>query len=153
MHAIRRVPVILAALALVLTALAFATAPPAGADAVTVQLLHNNDGESQILTSEEGFGGIARFANLITNLRADAAAEGHDTILVSSGDNFLAGPEFQVGVVDDVFYDAVALNRMGYDAMAIGNHEFDFGPDVLEDFISSFGNPPTWVSTNLDFSA
>ena len=103
MPAVRRVPVILAALALVFTALAFATAPPAGAQAVTVQLLHNNDGESQILTSEEGFGGIARFANLITNLRADAAAEGYDTILVSSGDNYLAGPEFQVGVVDDGF--------------------------------------------------
>jgi 5'-nucleotidase len=37
--------------------------------------------------------------------------------------------------------------------MAIGNHEFDFGPDVLADFIESFGaNRPPFVSANLDVS-
>lgn len=36
--------------------------------------------------------------------------------------------------------------------MAIGNHEFDFGPDVLEDFILGFDNPPPFVTDNLDFS-
>lgn len=36
--------------------------------------------------------------------------------------------------------------------MALGNHEFDFGPDTLEDFITGFKNPPPFVSANLDFS-
>src|SRR5690606_24652856 len=46
-----------------------------------------------------------------------------------------------------------ALNRIGYDAFAIGNHEFDFGPDVLADFIESFGRkPPPFLSANLDVS-
>jgi hypothetical protein len=60
-------------------------------------------------------------------------------MMVSSGDNFLAGPEFNAGVDNGIpFYDTIALDLIGYDAIAIGNHDFDFGPDVLADFISGF---------------
>jgi 5'-nucleotidase len=67
---------------------------------------------------------------------------------------FLAGPEFNASLVKGPpFYDATALSFIGYDAMAIGNHEFDFGPDVLADFIESFkGQKPIFLSANLDVS-
>jgi 5'-nucleotidase len=130
----------------------------------TLTILHNNDGESR-LTGAPGnpdFGGVARFATLVDDLRSEATrgrppadqAKRRGVVLLSSGDNFLAGPEFQASLDKGVpFFDSIALSRIGYDAFAIGNHEFDFGPDVLADFIDSFGRkPPQFVSANLDMS-
>jgi 5'-nucleotidase len=121
-------------------------------------LLHNNDGESELLESSQGspeFGGVARFATLVDDLREQAAAAGHAAVLVSSGDNYLAGPEFNASLVRGIpHFDAVALDLIGYDALAIGNHEFDFGPDVLADFIQSFDRrgQERFLSANLDLS-
>ena len=50
------------------------------------------------------------------------------------------------------FYDTIAMDLIGYEAAAIGNHEFDFGPDVLAGFIDGFVGPLPFVSANLDFS-
>ena len=125
---------------------------------ITLTIFHNNDGESQLINAGQGiedFGGIARFATLVENLRAisDGFSGKSINILLSSGDNFLAGPEFSASLTKGVpFYDSIALEIIGYDAFAIGNHEFDFGPDILEDFILSFNDPPPFVSVNLDFS-
>ncbi|MGH8775166.1 MAG: bifunctional metallophosphatase/5'-nucleotidase [Jiangellaceae bacterium] len=142
-----------------------AVAQDGGKPAFTLTILHNNDGESRLAGApgNPDFGGVARFASLVDDLR-DAATRGRapddqarrrGAVLLSSGDNFLAGPEFQASLEKGVpFYDALALREVGYDAFAIGNHEFDFGPDVLADFIDSFGkNPPPFVSANLDVSA
>ncbi len=121
-------------------------------------VLHNNDGESQLIDAGSGledFGGVARFATLVDDLRAEALGGrgARGAMLLSSGDNFLAGPEFNASLEKGVpFYDTIAMDLIGYDAMAIGNHEFDFGPDVLADFINGFNSPPPFVSANLDFS-
>jgi 2',3'-cyclic-nucleotide 2'-phosphodiesterase (5'-nucleotidase family) len=129
-------------------------APPA----YTLTILHNNDGESKLLGApgQPDFGGIARFATLVDQLRHEArTAPGRTgTVLLSSGDNFLAGPEFTASLRKGVpFYDSIGLGLIGYDAMAIGNHEFDFGPDVLADFVEGFGEDvPPFVSANLDLS-
>ena len=124
-----------------------------------VTILHNNDGESQLINAGAGeladFGGVARFKTLSDQLKAEAVAEDRGVIMLSSGDNFLPGPEFNVGQenVDNggMYYDAIALNAIGYDAFAIGNHDFDFGPDVLEEFISQVGVNAPFVSANLGF--
>lgn len=122
----------------------------------TLALLHNNDGESDLLSETvDGFGevgGIARFANVVEVLRDVIDADA--TVLVSSGDNFLAGPEFNASLEQGPpYYDALGLGLIGYDALAIGNHEFDFGPDVLAAFIASFPEPAPFLSANLDVSA
>lgn len=138
--------------------LAFSAIPAnaQGGDAFTLVILHNNDGESQLLHAGgdiQDFGGAARFATLVNNLRAQAEAQNRGVVLLSSGDNFLAGPEFNASQTKgQPFYDTIAINLIGYDAMAIGNHEFDFGPDVLADFIEGFGGSLPFVSANLDFS-
>ncbi len=122
---------------------------------LVLTIFHNNDGESQLINAGAGiedFGGIARFATLLGNLRAEAEAGPGINITLNSGDNFLAGPEFNASLQKGApYYDSIGLNRMGYDAMALGNHEFDFGPDVLEEFIISFDSPPPFVSANLVF--
>ena len=120
-------------------------------------ILHNNDGESQLIDAGSGledFGGVARFSTLVQNLRSQApATPSGGSLLISGGDNFLAGPEFNASLNAGVpFFDTLALELIGYDVAALGNHEFDFGPDVLADFLSGFVNGPTFVSANLDFS-
>lgn len=124
-------------------------------------ILHNNDGESQIINAGSGledFGGVARFKTLVDNLRAEATSGGgrgvgQGVIMLSSGDNFLAGPELNASFDNGVpYYDSTAVSLIGYDAMAIGNHEFDFGPDVLADFIEGTNGTIPFVSANLDFS-
>ena len=121
-------------------------------------VLHNNDGESQLIDAGSDlsdFGGVARFATLVENLRAGApTAPAGGSLLISAGDNYLAGPEFNASLNNGVpFYDTIAMELIGYDVAAIGNHEFDFGPDVLADFLAGFVNGPTFVSANLDFSS
>ncbi len=120
-------------------------------------LLHNNDGESQLIDAGsdlQDFGGVARFATLVENLRAAApSAPSGGSLMISAGDNYLAGPEFNASLNNGVpFYDTIAMELIGYDVAAIGNHEFDFGPDVLADFLAGFSAGPTFVSANLDFS-
>lgn len=124
----------------------------------TLQILHNNDGESQLVNAGAGleaFGGAARFAFTVDSLRD---ASGVASVLLSSGDNFLPGPEFNASLelpADALLYDAVLLQELNYDAIAIGNHDFDFGPEILERLIegTTAGSEATFLSANLDFSA
>lgn len=146
---------------------AASAAPGKGAEPVDFWLtvLHNNDGESQLIDAGPGledFGGAARFKTLVDQLKRQALNGPRPTsqrggkrgvIMLSSGDNFLAGPEFNVGVEKGVpFYDTIALDQIGYDAIILGNHDFDFGPDILADFISGYANPVPYLSANLEFS-
>lgn len=127
----------------------------------TLTLFHNNDGESQLInlgSGKEDFGGVARFKTLADQLRAEAESAFSATLFLSSGDNFLAGPEFNAGLNRKAtdssvpFYDAIAIQSIGYDALAMGNHDFDFGPDVYADFIDDIQSPIPFLSANLDFS-
>jgi 2',3'-cyclic-nucleotide 2'-phosphodiesterase (5'-nucleotidase family) len=137
---------------------------PTGASAAptkpffTLTILHNNDGESKLINApgQPDFGGAARFATVVDNLRAESAMNDRKSasVLLSSGDNFLAGPEFNASLEKGApFYDTIAMSLIGYDAAAIGNHEFDFGPEVLADFIGGFNGVLPFVSANLDFTA
>ncbi|MEM1056502.1 MAG: choice-of-anchor I family protein [Bacteroidota bacterium] len=140
---------------------------PAPDDTFTLTILHNNDGESDLLGFEvDGipYGSVARFATVVENARQRAAMETDGSILISSGDTFLPGPELNASLEDGVFYDALALGTIGYDALAIGNHEFDLGPDALEDFISTYADRAglnalpvsaraRFLSANLDVSS
>jgi 5'-nucleotidase len=113
-------------------------------------VLHNNDAESELIGDDDE-GGVARFASLVAQAKAEAAADDRAAILVTSGDNFLASPEFTASLNDGTFYDAQAVDLLGYDALAIGNHEFDFGPELLAGFVDESSSPP-FVSANLDYS-
>lgn len=127
-------------------------------------LLHNNDGESQLLPDGD-LGGIARFGSVVDRERARALEGTPDdgcseraVLTLNSGDNYLAGPEFQASLDRREeglpFYDTIALETIGYDAFAIGNHEFDFGPEVLADFIDGFDDDGApFVSANLNVRA
>ena len=123
----------------------------------SITVLHNNDGESQLIDAGAGssdFGGVARFKTLVDQTRSFYEGQGHGVLTISSGDNFLAGPEFEASRAAGTYYDALAISAINYDAVIIGNHEFDFGPNVLADFIgdAQASNATKFLSANLDFS-
>lgn len=129
----------------------------------SVTILHNNDAESKIFNLGSGaaanYGGIARFKTLVDQTRSFYEGIGHGVLTVSSGDSYLAGANFQASLDSGApgsrtFYDALGISQIRYDAVTIGNHEFDFGPDVLAEFITDAQttNATKFLSANLDFS-
>ena len=118
---------------------------------ITITILHNNDAESQLINAGSGleeYGGSARFVTLVNELKSSC----ENPILLSSGDNFIPSPELDASVTDGIFYDTRVIDKAGYAAMCIGNHEFDSGPEFLADFISSSATDFPFLSANLDFS-
>jgi 5'-nucleotidase / UDP-sugar diphosphatase len=124
-------------------------------------LLHNNDGESKLLAAGTSgdltkFGGIARFKTKIDQVRAEERRLGNAVVNVSSGDNFLAGPQWTASLnlpESEPMFDAIGMDALGYDAICLGNHDFDYGPVTLARFINSFrSNNDVFLSANLDFS-
>lgn len=121
------------------------------AHAASLTIFHNNDGESSLVPAT-GFPGAARFYTALDQARTAANGAGRDVLTISSGDNFLASSLFTASLNSGVYYDAQMLARVNYDAVVLGNHEFDFGPQVLADFIGQSGANTTFLSANLDFS-
>lgn len=130
--------------------------------AFCLTILHSNDGESALLgrsVGAETYGGAAHFASLVwkEKLRARSSCPAptrNASITVSAGNHFLAGPNFTASLANNKFYDARLIEIIGYDALAMGSHDFDFGPDILARFISQvrYRSSP-FLSANLDFSA
>lgn len=115
-------------------------------------LLHYNNPDSAMLNAGPGleeFGGAARFATVVENLRAQS---GGSSLLVSAGDGFLPSSQFDISRQNGVpFYDAVAQQLFGVQASAVGNQELDFGPEVLVQYIDSFSPQIPFLSANLGF--
>jgi 2',3'-cyclic-nucleotide 2'-phosphodiesterase (5'-nucleotidase family) len=138
----------------------FAIVPARDANEIDVEVLFNNDPESRLRRFADtgtgaNYGGAARHVALFKALANQAS--GSDALFrLNGGDNVLAGVDFQASLEKSPrapFYDSVALGRIDFDALAIGNHEFDFGPDVFAEFIDGFADSTRFVSSNLDVSA
>lgn len=95
----------------------------------TITILHTNDTHSQVEPIEAGKrdANCAGYARRMGFIERERQAD-HDLILVDAGDFSQGTPYFN-------FYhgriEMDALNRMGYDAATLGNHEFDYGLDTL----------------------
>jgi predicted extracellular nuclease/2',3'-cyclic-nucleotide 2'-phosphodiesterase (5'-nucleotidase family) len=130
---------------------------PNEVDGYRLYILHNNDGESDLLPDDDGAGSISRFGQLLIDQKQMLEqTRRQGAIALTAGDNFLASPEFTASLDKGVpFYDSIALDYIPYDVFTIGNHEFDFGPDVLADFITGIeGCEETpFLSANLVFDA
>ena len=152
----------------------------------TLQILHASDLEGGVEAIER-----AKFFAAIVDTLEDEYA---NSITLSAGDNYIPGPFYNAagdrsvfrdgGVFNNVynrFYgisgfnglregggraDITIMNLIGFDASAMGNHEFDNGPDAIESVIEEDFRSPNgpdadrWVgaqfpylSANLDFSA
>jgi len=139
-----------------LSAVFVACASTAMAD-YTLTILHTNDFHARFepinkydstckaQDNEEGkcFGGSARLATAIEAARERA----ENPVLFDGGDQFQ-------GTLFYTYYKgqltAEMMNRLGYDAMTVGNHEFDDGPEVLRGFLNAVEFPV--LMSNADVS-
>ena len=114
-------------------------------------ILHTNDTHSQIYelnpnmadTIRAGRGGFLRRINLLKEERA----KNPDLLLFDSGD-FSQGSPYYTMFKGDV--EIGLMNRMHYDAVTIGNHEFDFGLDNMTRLFKMANFPV--VCANYDFT-
>ena len=141
-----------------LTLCVLAVAAPAFSGELKLTILHTNDVHSRLaatlpfgstcnakhISENKCLGGAARHASAINSVRA----EGGNVVLLDAGDQFQ-------GTLFFTFYSGQAaaqvMNRLGYDAMAVGNHEFDNGPDTLARFAERIDFP--LLAANMDVSA
>jgi 5'-nucleotidase/UDP-sugar diphosphatase len=92
-------------------------------------VLHTNDNHGRFWHNSDGEYGMAARKTLIESIRAEVAENGGESILLSGGDINTGVPESDM---QDAVPDFVGMNLIGYDAMAVGNHEFDNSLDVLD---------------------
>ncbi|MEM7711623.1 MAG: metallophosphoesterase, partial [Pseudomonadota bacterium] len=125
----------------------------------TLHILHINDLHSRIEpinafdstcsaeddAAGECFGGVARVKTFIDGKRAEL--EGENVLVLDAGDQF-QGSLMYTTYKGDV--EAEMMDAIGFDAMAVGNHEFDDGPEQLAEFAGETSVP--LVSGNLDLS-
>lgn len=105
-----------------------------------ITILYTNDTHARLdpfpANSREfsGLGGISRRASLVKKIRAEAK----DVLLLDAGDVFQGTSWFDLygGKVD-----MELMSEMRYDAMAVGNHEFDRGPDGFAEAAQKAGFP------------
>ncbi|MBA4774488.1 5'-nucleotidase C-terminal domain-containing protein [Agrobacterium salinitolerans] len=117
-----------------------------------LNILHINDFHSRIESinkfdstcsaEEEGknecFGGAARLLTAINQTRDALKADGKNVLLLNAGDNF-QGSLFYTTYKGTV--EAEVLNAMKFDAMTVGNHEFDDSEDGLAGFLDKVQFP------------
>ena len=107
-------------------------------------IMHTNDTHSWHQPNADGNGGDARLAAVVNQIRA----EGGNTLLLDGGDRFTGTLFHRVYLGQD---QVEVMNLLGYDAMTLGNHEFDNGGDVLLAFLQGINFPV--VSANIDFGS
>jgi 2',3'-cyclic-nucleotide 2'-phosphodiesterase (5'-nucleotidase family) len=152
------------------------------APAASLQILHASDLEGGVDAIEDA----PNFAAVVEGLEADAASKGIPSITVSAGDNYIPGPFFSAAGDDSLEStfqnllgnpnaepapgraDITAMNIIGFDASAFGNHEFDNSTSAVEDIITAdvedsdedgtldtaawLGADFPYLSANLNFS-
>lgn len=101
-------------------------------------IIHSSDEHSSLIPTpyaeylsggkNKATGGFARLATLANQVRQSAGTS--PVLLLSSGD-FLGGTPFSWLTLASQTPELSIMQQMGYDAVSIGNHEFDYGPEVL----------------------
>jgi 5'-nucleotidase len=138
----------------------------------SLRIIHNNDHHARIepqpidavtLRAAQGsttavarlFGGVARRKTLFDQFRQEATSNSQNILFLDAGDVFQGTLFFNLyqGQADVDFYA-----DLGYDALAIGNHEFDKGPQALVNFVKgklnndgsvAKANPIPMVAANI----
>lgn len=128
---------------------------------MVLNILHTNDLHNRIESineydstcdqeakdAGECFGGVARVVSKVNELRDRIRSEGGNVIVLDAGDQYQGSLFYTTYKGKDV---AEFMSAIGYDAMAVGNHEFDDGPEGLA--ILADGVEFPIVSGNLDLS-
>jgi len=120
-------------------------------------ILHTNDMQSALIPhspavdydpekEDPAIGGFARLATAVDEIRENKMSEGEPVLLFDAGD-FLGGSAFAWLALRGYAAELTIMQKMGYDAVAIGNHEYDYGPDVLAQYLLQAGYPEAHQKT------
>lgn len=109
-----------------------ALAPPSGPDrdkTYRLTVMHTNDHHGRFWHNSDGEYGMAARKTVVDQIRREVAASGGYTLLLDGGDVNTGVPESDL---QDAVPDFKGMNFLGYQAMAVGNHEFDKPLAVLK---------------------
>ena len=113
---------------------------PAAETLRSLTILHTNDLHARLSPDQEGRGGFAHLATLIRRERATTDA----CLLVDAGD-FVQGSPVSTLYQGLPIFEIV--NRFGYDAATLGNHDFDYGWQMIPKYLRTARFPI--VSANV----
>lgn len=102
---------------------------PCSENVCKLTVLHTNDTHGRFWHNDKGEYGMAAQKTLVERLRGEAKAAGSEVLVLSGGDVNTGVPESDL---QDAEPDFMAMNSIRYDAMAVGNHEFDNPLTILE---------------------
>lgn len=130
---------------------------------IKLVILHTNDLHSHLngftpeseytplrINDDRTVGGFARIATLITEERKKSG----ESVLVLDAGDFLMGTFFHQ-LEESTGFQLSLMKKMGYDMVTLGNHEWDFGPQVLASILDHSrknGPIPGLVASNVDLS-
>ncbi|MDR7866051.1 MAG: 5'-nucleotidase C-terminal domain-containing protein [Sporomusaceae bacterium] len=134
----RRLAAVLLLLALALSLTGVAAAPQPGV--VSLDILTVNDFHGALAAEGKNPGAAA----LAAYLRAERDKNPDGTLILSAGDMFQGTPDSNLLRGKTV---VAVMNAVGFDAMALGNHEFDWGLDVLRERMAQAAFP--MLSANI----
>ncbi|MBE0431697.1 MAG: bifunctional metallophosphatase/5'-nucleotidase [Dehalococcoidia bacterium] len=117
-------------------------------------ILHTNDLHSALIPHSPAvdyhpekanptIGGLARLATAVDEIRA---GKEEPVLLLDAGD-FLAGSAFAWLTLQGYAAELTIMQEIGYDVVIIGNHEYDYGPDVLAQYLIEAGYPEAHATT------
>lgn len=98
-------------------------------ESVNLTVLHTNDHHGHFWKNKHGEYGMAARKTLIDGIRKEVADKGGYSLLLSGGDINTGVPESDMQNAEP---DFKGMTKLGYEAMALGNHEFDNPLDVLK---------------------
>jgi 5'-nucleotidase/UDP-sugar diphosphatase len=110
-----------------------------------ITILHTNDHHGRFWRNGDNEYGLAARKTLIDGVRADVRRQGGHTLLLDGGDVNTGVPESDM---QDAEPDFRGMSAIGYDAMVVGNHEFDRSLDVLRRQRGEWSAFP-WLSANI----
>ncbi len=129
----------------------------------TITIVHSNDLHSHFLGAppniaytpfitgdDETIGGLARIATVIKTVKQNRK----NPVLVLDAGDFMMGSLFHM-LSREHSFELRLLSMMGYDAVTLGNHEFDLKPDGLARILRTahrYGQIPPLVLSNAVFS-
>ncbi|MDE0202472.1 MAG: 5'-nucleotidase C-terminal domain-containing protein [Rhodospirillaceae bacterium] len=140
MRAIRLRNLTLAAVAAI--TLGAMAVPAALAAPLQLTLVHVNDWDQ--MAGTRGAGGAAKIAAVVAEERVRAEAEGGLALVTFGGD--MISPSVLSGI-DKGAHMIDLANAVGFDVAVLGNHEFDFGPDVLRERLAE--SETIWLAGNV----
>jgi 5'-nucleotidase / UDP-sugar diphosphatase len=131
----------------------------ASGDELYLTILHTNDEHGAViphsptvdfhpLRENPTVGGYARLATAVKEIRQQKAVDGEPVLLLSAGD-YIGGSPYSWLILEGYALELELKQIIGYDAVTIGNHEYDYGPDILAGYYLKAGYPAAHEQTAI----